>query len=368
MTRILMLIKGLGRGGAELILAAAARHFDGSRFDYEVAYLLPWKDALTDELAQAGIRTHCLYGARGARWTGRLRGLVRDRGIDLVHAHSPVAAVGARLVLRGGARRPLVYTEHNVWARYHPATRWANMITFGRNDHVFTVSDEVRRSIRYLPFQGKRRTPSVETLYHGIDLGRVARSAEADGVRAELGIPDGAPLIGTVANLKPGKGQRHLLKAAVVVRRHLPQARFVLVGVGPSEDALRREAAALGLNGSVLFTGFRQDAVRISAALDLFVLPSEYEGLPIALVEAMALGRPVVATRAGGTPEVLADGVQGRLVPPRDPSALAEAIVAVLQDEPARRRMGDAGRARSADFDIRRAVRRMEQVYAELVT
>ena len=129
--RVLLLIKGLGRGGAEQILASAAPHLDHARFEYHVAYLLPRKDALVKELEDAGVSTHCLHGQRGVRWVGGLRTLVGDLRVDLVHAHSPVAASAARVVLRGDRPR-MVYTEHNVWERYHPLTSWANAVTFAR--------------------------------------------------------------------------------------------------------------------------------------------------------------------------------------------------------------------------------------------
>jgi glycosyltransferase involved in cell wall biosynthesis len=365
MKRVLLLIKGLGRGGAEQLLVNAAPHLERNRFDYEVAYVLPWKDSLRPQLQEANLPVHCLEGGSGAGWLRTLRRLTRERGVDLIHAHLPYAAIGARVAV--GGRLPIVYTEHNVWPRYHRATYWGNALTFPRNRHVFAVSDEVRRSIRYPRSLRGLRMPPVETLHHGLDLSAVDRWAGADGVRRELGIPQDAPLVGAIGNLKPLKGQEHLLRAAALVRRTRPDARFVLVGLGPRESELRREAAGLGLDGSVTFTGFREDAPRIAAALDVYVQPSEAEGLPIALLEAMALRRPVVATSVGGTPEVIRGPEEGVLVPPRDPEALAGSILALLGDPQRRRDMGEAAEHRARGFDIRRAVRRIEEVYEELV-
>ncbi|HXF74030.1 MAG TPA: glycosyltransferase, partial [Actinomycetota bacterium] len=222
-------------------------------------------------------------------------------------------------------------------------------------------------SIRYPCALRRLRMPPVEVLHHGVDPHHLERWSNPDGVLADLGIPDGVPVVATVANFKIHKGHRHLLEAASIVRRSLPEARFVLAGVGPTEPRVREQAAALGLDGSVVFAGLRDDAPRIAAASDLFVLPSEREGLPIALLEAMALGRAVVATRIGGIPEVVEEGRQGILVPPRDPAALAEAILALLGDPGRRARMGEEARRRAADFDLRRAVRRIEDVYEELL-
>jgi glycosyltransferase involved in cell wall biosynthesis len=365
--RILVLIKGLGRGGAEQLLASAAPYLDQTRFRYEFAYVLPWKNALVAELEGHGFRVTCLGQGRRAAWAPRLRSLVRERGIDLVHAHLPYAAIGARVALAGRGRPRVVYTEHNVWQSYKPPTYWANLLTFARTDHVFTVSDVVRASVRYPRGLRWLGVPPMETLYHGLDQAAIERHPPADGVREEFGIPAHAPVVGTVANFRHTKGHGYLLQAAELVRRTVPDVRFLLVGQGPLEAEVRREVERLGLGDTVIFAGFREDVPRLTAAIDVFALSSVHEGLSIALIEAMALGKPPVVTRVGGLPELVEDRHHGLLVPPADPPALAAGILAVLQDAELRTRMGEAARRRAADFDIRTAVRRMEEVYAELL-
>jgi glycosyltransferase involved in cell wall biosynthesis len=361
----LLLIKGLDRGGAEQILVSSIRYGDRSRFDYEVANLLPRLDALEREIELLGVPVHGLDGHRGARWLRQLRTLVRERRIDLTHVHSPYAAIGARVALR--RNHPIVYTEHNVWEVYHRATYWGNLLTYSRNNHVFMVSEHARLSarrpgpLRLLPM------PPRETLYHGPDPEALAGAVSSDGVREELGIPADAPLVGTVANFRPQKGHEFLLRAAVRVRESVPDVRFVLVGQGPLEATLRRRVTELGLGATVVFAGWRPDAVRVASAFDLAVLPSLHEGLAIALIEAMALGRPVVATNADGLNEVVDHGREGLLVPRADPDALAHAILTLLEDRELRVRFGQAARQRAAHFDIRKAVRRVEEVYEELL-
>jgi glycosyltransferase involved in cell wall biosynthesis len=367
MKRILYLIKGLGRGGAEQLLASAAPYLDSSRFEYEVAYLLPWKDALVPSMEAAGIPTHCLDGGRGIGWTRRLHALVRHNGINLVHIHSPYAAIGTRMAIGRQAAR-LVYTEHNVWSRYHRATYWGNAITYGRNDYVFAVSDSVRESVRYPRLMRGLSMPKIETLYQGLDPAAVSTWGGADGVREEFSIPEGAPIVGTVANFKPHKGHAELVRAVVEVRRAIPDVRFVLVGVGPLEEDIRAEAERLGVADSVIFTGFRDDVPRLMGAFDVFTLASRYEGLSIALIEAMALGKAVVVTKAGGLPEVVNDGRDGLLVETDDVGALADGLITLLHDDALRGRLGRAARRRAGDFDIRQTVRRTEEVYEELLT
>ena len=364
MPGVLIVIKGLGRGGAEQLLLSGVPYLDTASYRYQFAYLLPWKDSLVPELTAAGFAVHCLEGARGPGWAGRLRALVRREGIGLVHVHSPVAAAGVRAV--AGRRTRVVYTEHNLWDRYHPATWAANLATFPRNDHVFAVSETVRQSIRYPGPLRLLPMPPLETLHHGLDPAALPVPGR-DGVRAELGIPEDAPVVGSVANFKAAKDHATLLRAAAQVRQAIPSVRFVLVGQGPLEAETRRLAGQLGLDQTVVFAGFRTDATRLMAGFDAFALSSTYEGLPIALIEAMAVGCPAVVTRVGGTPEVVVDGVHGFLVPPRDPAALAAGLTRLLGDRALRDGLGEAAAARAQDFDIRTAVRRMEQVYARLL-
>lgn len=367
MKRILHLIKGLAWGGAEQLLLSQAPYSDGSRFEYEVAYLLPDHDAMVGALRAAGLSVTCLEGASGVGWIGRLRRLVRERSIDLIHDHSPYVAIGTRLGLTGRDRPRLVYTEHNVWESYHRATYWGNLLTYPRSDHVFAVSEHVRRSIRYPRLLRFLPMPPVETLHHGLDPVAVRRWDKSDGVREEFGIPQDAPIVGTVANFRASKGHAILLDAAVQVRLSVPNVRFLLVGHGPLELEIRRRAHDLELDGTVIFAGAREDAPRIAGAFDVFALSSVYEGLAIALIEAMALGRPAVVTRVGGLTEVVQHGEQALVVGPGDPIALANALVTLLRDKDLRQKLGEAARVRAAEFDIRKAVRRHEEVYAELL-
>lgn len=367
MNRVLLAIKGLGRGGAEQLVLSYARHLDRARYEVEVAYLLPWKDALVTELQSEGVAVHCLGGSVEFGWVTRLKRLVRERRIDLTHVHSPYVAIGARLAL--SRRMPLVYTEHNVWDRYHRATYWGNLLTFPRNDYVFAVSNHVRESIRYPWFVPYRTVPPLESLYHGPDREAVREASESDpaSVRRELDIPPGAPVVGSVANLKAHKGHEYLLRAACIVKEEIPGTRFVLVGRGPMEALLRRRVHELRLDEEIIFAGFREDALKLTNCFDVFVLPSLHEGLSIALIEAMALGKPAIVTSVGGLPEVVEDGIHGNVIPPRDPVVLADAIVRLLRDDALRKSFGVASRERARAFDVEQAVARVGDVYGRLL-
>ncbi|MDP8970268.1 MAG: glycosyltransferase [Actinomycetota bacterium] len=364
--RVLWLIKGLGPGGAERLLASAAEVRDRQTFEYEAAYLLPWKRHLAEDLETAGVAVHCLGGSHALdlRWVVRLRRLLAERGYDVVHVHSPMVAGVARLLVRSLPRRlrpRLVTTEHNNWSSYAPPTRLLNALTFPLGDIGFAVSTDVRESIP------PRLRSGVEVLVHGLLVERAAAQVtDRQVARAQLGLTDGDVVVGTVANLRAQKAYPDLLAAArMILDKGLPVT-FVAVGQGPLEDEIHALHARLGLGDGFRLLGYRQDPVRVLTACDVFALASLYEGLPVALMEALAVGLPVVATAVGGIPEAVRDGVEGLLVPPGQPGRLAAAIETLVGDPQRRARMARAAAARAHAFDIRTAVNRLETEYLQL--
>jgi glycosyltransferase involved in cell wall biosynthesis len=364
---VLWLSKGLGPGGAERLLVASAATRDRAAFDCRAAYLLPWKDRLVPELEALDVPVHCLDGPRewDLRWAGRLRSLLVAAPVDVLHVHSPYVAGVARLVARTlprGVRPRLVSTEHNAWSTFARPTRWLNASTSVLDDATIAVSAQVRATMRG---PARRR---AEVLTHGIMLEHVrGQRGDRSAVREELGVGADEILVGTIANYTPQKDYPNLLGAARILVDRGIRVRFCAVGQGPQEDdvhALRRQ---LGLDQTVLLTGYRPDAVRVLAASDLFVLASRFEGLPVALMEALALGLPVVATSVGGIPEVVTDRVHGLLVPPGRPDLLADAIGELVADPPRRAVMAAAASKRAEDFDAARATRRIEAIYRQVL-
>lgn len=367
-TRVLWLTKGLGLGGAERLLTTVAAGLDRDRFDVDVAYLLPWKDAFVGDLQASGLRVACLQARRTVdpRWVGRLRRLLAEGDYAIVHTHSPVPAAAARLLVPAGTR--LVHTEHNVWGRYRWPTYAANAATYGRNDATIAVSDAVADSI-VPPRWAPGTPPPVETLLHGVDLDAIARGPDARAAaRAQLGLAADTPVVGTVANFTPKKDHAGLLAAIERVRRDVPDVQLLLIGTGPLEAELRQQVATRGLDDTVVFLGPRDDVPTLLPALDVFVLGSRFEGLPISLLEAMAAEVACVATRVGGIPEAIVDGRHGRLVDPGDPPALAAALTELLTDADQRAALAAAGHARvRADFSIDRAIERTQALYDQVL-
>jgi glycosyltransferase involved in cell wall biosynthesis len=364
--RVLWLVKGLGPGGAERLLVAAAGAHDRTAFDFEVVYLLPWKDHLVAELEALGVRCTCLdvRDERDVRWAGRFRRYLREHPPDIVHMHSPYAAAVGRLVVRSlpKAKRPaLVSTEHNPWSTFKPLTRYANAWTSRLDDAVFAVSEEARDSMS--PHQRQR----AEVLVHGVDVDALATlRSERSAVRAEFGVDDDTVLLGTVANYHPKKDWPNLLRTARLLADRDVPIHVCAVGQGPLESEVEALHRQLALEGVVTLTGYRPDAVRLMAGCDIFVLASKWEGLPVALMEAAALGLPIVATRVGGIPDAFRDGVDAVLVPPSSPPALADAIEVLARNPKRRADQGAASAARAADFDVVRAVARLEEAYRQV--
>jgi glycosyltransferase involved in cell wall biosynthesis len=368
-SRLLWLTKGLGRGGAERLIVDAATLVDRERFHIEVAYLLPHKDALVPELTAVDVPVHCLgqMSQYDMRWVPRLRRLVREGGFSLLHTHAPVPAIAARIGL-GRPRPRLVHTEHNVWERYRWPTFWANALTYHHNDHVVAVSAGVASSVDLRRVGA--RSGDVEVLHHGIKLSTTGRfgGRMREHARAELRLPQDAAVIGTVGNLTPKKDQDCLLRAFRTVLDRMPEARLVIVGGGVLERHLRRKAVELGIERETTFTGSRSDVEALLPGFDVFAMTSRYEGLSIALVEALAAGLPAVVTPVGGVVEVVRDGQEGFYAPVGDARRVADRLLTLLQDTELRKRMGEAAIERSHEFDMSSAVRRLEDIYEEVLS
>ncbi|GAA6524412.1 glycosyltransferase [Intrasporangium sp. DVR] len=362
--RVLWAIKGLGPGGAEQLLVSSAAVADHQRFSYEAAYVRPDKDQLVGALARAGVPSTLVGDGRWGRylWPIRLWRLLPR--FDVVHAHSPLVAGVARVAARllPAQRRPVtVSTEHNVWGNFSRPTRLLNAVTAGLDARRWAVSEEVRRSM----WPSRRSSTSV--LVHGIVQGAATpEEGTRRRVRGELGIPEDAVVAITVANLRREKDYPNLLEAARLALRDDDRLVLLAVGQGPLADEIEALHHRLQLGERVRLLGYRTDVADLLAAADIFILGSAYEGLPVSIMEAMAQGLPVVATAVGGVPEAVTDGETGRLVPPRDPQALAHALNGLASDVNARLTMSAAAKERARSFDIRTAVVEEERAYTQL--
>ncbi len=296
-----------------------------------------------------------------AAW--QLSRLVRRLGPDIVHAHDAHGAAMAALALSlaGSRRAPILVAARRV--DFHVGKNAFSRWKYRQVDCFICASRLIQSMLVQDGVEGDRTT----VVYEGVDLERVTRAPSVDA-HAAFSLPADAPIVGNVAALVPHKGQRYLIQAAALVITEIPEARFLIVGEGELHASLAQQVRQLHLDQHVILTGFRTDVLSLHKSFDLFVMSSVTEGLGTSVLDAMACGRPIAATRAGGVPEIVVDGETGVLVPVRDAQALAAGIVRLLRDDSLRRRMGQAGRERvRTAFSAERMIDETIDVYQRLV-
>jgi glycosyltransferase involved in cell wall biosynthesis len=356
--RVLLAITKSELGGAQRYVEQLARLLPRYGFEAEVACGGDgWLVTHAKDAGAKVIQIRSLSLARTFRWMSELRALcelqaiIREGKYDVVHGNSTRAGFLARLAARRARTPVVVFSAHgfffeepmNGWRRvaYVAAERMA-----ARWSDAIIMSSEIGRG--GASRMGLCPAAKLVKIPYGLDEEetlRLSQGHHAAGLPSTAGARLG-PLVGTVAGLYPAKGLEYLVTAMREVRKRIPEARAIIVGDGPERRCLDALVRRHGLEEGVTFLGSVPDAWGVLSAIDVFVLPSVKEGLPYALLEAMAVGKPIVATRVGGIPEVARDGRCALLVPPKDPQALSEAICQLIQDPAFSARL--AGEARRA--------------------
>lgn len=369
--RILHLITRLPTGGAEQLLASIVRHLDAGRFDSTVCCIQE-RGELAALIEAAGVPVVCL-GHTGKRFSLgtvlAIARLLRERKIDLVHCHLYHANLYGRLAARL-AGIPAIATVHNTYVRrkWHRSqfNRWLGR---GRG-LVIAVSEEARRDVmRHDRLPAER----VLLLSNGIDPARVDTPLSQQTAKARLGYAADDFLIGCVGRLEEQKAHVNAIRALRLLLEEVPASigsrlRLLIVGDGRLRGELERAAEDPALAGRVRLAGTRSDIAEILRSLDLYVMPSLWEGLSLAMLEAMAAALPVIISDVGGAAEVLGDGEFGIRVPPGDVAALAEAMRALAENPDRCKQLGAAARNRVLEhYDIRKRVARLEECYDSLL-
>ncbi len=294
-----------------------------------------------------------------AAWS--LSRLLKQLRPDVVHAHDPhgVSMAATALSIISEPRSPLIASRRAEFRIAHNSfSRWKYSQV-----HAFVAScDAVRDRLVADGIEGSR----IAIINDGVDVERIARLRPAN-VHAAFYLPTHAPVIGNVAALAPHKGHQHLIDAAALVMRDVPDARFIIIGDGELRGTLENQIREMHLERHIFLAGFRADVLELTRGFDLFATSPILEGMCLALVDAMAAGKPAVCSRAGGIPEVLVDGETGFLVEPRDHQAFAENLVRLLKDEAMRKRMGAAALARARErFTVEHMVAKTLTLYQGL--
>lgn len=379
--RVVQVITRLELGGAQQLCLDLCRRLDRRRFEVVLVTgaggeLLREARALADcRLEVVGPLVREVSPLRdAAALVALVRRLRRERatarGAVLVHTHSSKAGILGRAAAKLAGVAMVVHTIHGygfhdgqpapVRRLYQGLERLASRLSHA----LVAVAEENRRTgVRLGLFEAGR----CEVIPGGIDVSAYRRPADARGrARAALGLPAEAPVVGMVACLKPQKAPEDFVAVAARVGAAVPEARFFIAGDGERRGAVEAAARRAGLDGRLALLGWRRDVPDLMAATDVLVLTSRWEGLPLVLPQAMAAGRPVVATSVNGAPEAVREGVTGHLVPPGDVAALAGRVIDLLRDEPRRQAMGAAAARSAPEFDIEPMVRRYEALYERL--
>lgn len=380
--RVVELLASGTNGGAQENVRSMLARLDRRRYEVEVVSL--GDGSSLRRIAAMGVPVTLIEAPDDDEAVRQLALHLMAWEPHVLHQHMYRAeVVGTRAALcaqgRGLPKPYVISTVHSSRVRSTEDRELLGALTPSM-DRLIAVS---RAIVRKLELEG-RQGPAVELIYNGVDLSVYDRTEACCTLPEEYGFAAGSPLVGCVARLEPEKGHPTLLEAWPLVLERVPQARLLIVGEGSRREALEEQAMALGLMGAdcagdhcvgtrgarpgakVVFTGRRDDVPSVTAALDVAVLPSYREALGLVVLEAMALGRPVVASSVGGIPEMIDDGLTGLLVPPHDAAALAAAIVRLLTDHP----LADTLARRGHDlvherFCIQLMVRAIEQIYDE---
>lgn len=356
-------------GGGERMAVTFAEGLDPARFErFLCATRQVSAPSFGAELEAAGVRVLSLK--RRSKWAlwawWPLISFLRREQVDVLHAHK----FGSNLwgtVLGRLTRVPVVLAHEQSWASARFSAAGQRFRAFVDRELIGRYSDlffAVSRADR-------RRMVDIE----GVDPRRICvmpnavprPSPNGHDVRAELGIPKAAPVLVTVCQLRPEKALDLLVKAAEEVRARCPALRVLIAGDGPKEGELRDQITAAGLGDTVLLLGTRRDVPDLLLAADIAVCCSDFEGTPLSVMEYMAAGKPVVATRVGGLPEMIEDGVHGLLVERQDASGLAQALSELIAERARARAMGLRGRERQRrEFDLGTTIRNLEELYETL--
>lgn len=356
-TRVMQVTWSLVAGGAEIYAFTVASRLDKSRFESFMC-AVDQGGAIEPEVRKSGLPYFIMKRRAGIDWRlfGRLFRLFRRKKIDVLQTHHFnqlfYSAPGAKLL---GIR--VFHTEHDIELSKKPRLRLALKLLSRCCTKMIAIGNEIAQMYRDLGIPDEK----IQILRAGVEVSSFDYSPQQ--ARADLGLESQHRVAIIVARLFPEKNHRLLLDAFAQAAQNEPDYRLLIAGEGIEADNIRAQIEALNLTSQVQMLGVRRDVPRLLAASDIFVLSSDREGLPIAVLEAMAAARPVVATAVGNVPDVVRDGETGRLVPPGDKDALAEALKDLLSDKVRCENLGHAAREVARDYDVRHMIESYEKLF-----
>ena len=363
--KVLHLVKSLGRGGAEMLLQETLKVHNQDQFEFHYIYFLPWKNQMVEGIQQAGGKVLNFSASNNLviiLQIPKIIKYIRANKIDLLHCHLPWAGIAGRIIhkLIG---IPTVYTEHNLQERYHFITGIINKITFNWQTQVISVSAEVATSIQ------KQISPKipVATIMNGVNTEHFKRNELfRANKRKELGIGADEILIGNIAVFRFQKRLKEWIDIFKDISNEYPKVKACIVGDGILKEEIMTHLKTSGMEGRIIFPGLQTEVIPWLSAMDIFMMTSSYEGLPIALLEAMSLECAIVTTAAGGINELIRDGKDGFIKPVNDWTALKEPLKLLIEQPQLISKFGTHARKRVQEsFSIKSMVDQIEKIYLD---
>jgi glycosyltransferase involved in cell wall biosynthesis len=366
--KLLQMLTNFHIGGTERQVANLALGIDSSHFELHLACLRHSGELLAEmetlRAPRPEFRIGALYSPKTFWQALRLAHYVRRNLIQIVHSYGFYPNVFTVPVARLAGAPIVVASIRDTGDLLTPMQRRLQKMVCRLADCVLVNAEAIRENLIEQGYDPS----NIVVIRNGIRLAKVTGKGRGAVLRRELGLPLSARLVAVFSRLNRMKGVQYFLDAAIVLAGRFPDVRFLVVGDGESKKGLEEHACRLGLGQRIVFTGFRGDVPDLLSETAISVLPSLSEGASNTLLESMAAGIPVIATRVGGNPEVVEDGVSGLLVPPRDSAAIAAATARLLEDEDLALRLGRAGMRRVSElFSIDGSVRETERLYQRLV-
>lgn len=318
---------------------------------------------MVEALESVGGKVTCFSASNNLKLLQQYSGVIeycKKYGIDLIHCHLPWSGFLGRII-HFKTNIPVVYTEHNIQERYHFATKWLNKISFNFQSVALGVSADVTRSIRE---NINPRIP-VQNLLNGVNTNNFQRNDEkGNAVRENYGIPKNALVIGNIAVFRKQKCIPDWLKAFHEINKRHPEVYGILVGSGPKEEEIKALLEELDLTERVMLTGLQTDTVSYFSVMDIFMMSSAFEGLPIALLEAMSMKCAVVSTKAGGVVEVISEPENGLLCEVGDINCLAEKATKLIENKTYREKLQlEARTSVETKFSLEAMVQKLQEIY-----
>lgn len=339
--KVIHLVEDLKVGGLERILDTIVRNLDKSKYQVEV-WCLARGGAIAESLINDGYKVKIL-GIRSYYYPWNLLRLMWKLGRekpDILHTHAYFAGTAGRVAALFVRIKTLFHHMHSTYLSYKKRNLLIERLLSLFTSRIICCSNAVAE---FTVNTEKIAPEKVTVIYNGVEI-LPGSGLSITQIKQQLQIDNNETVVGSIASLNPHKGHKYLVQAAVKVLEDIPNVKFILVGDGRCRIELETEAKELGIRDKIMFTGVRRDIYDFLSIMDIFVLPSsEVEGLGIALIEAMAMKKPVIGTELGGIPEVIQNNVNGFLVPPRNSGKMAEAIIRLLQDRSVAEEMGQKG-------------------------